>query len=153
MAMPGWARRAAASICAELERENTQHIGSYNFCLMPIYEYACPDCGHQFEKQQKFSDSPVQKCPNCGKRKVYRMVSKVAVTFKGSGWYITDSKKSDSVTHTATREKKGEEKAETKTETSSETKSETKRETKAEAKTESKPESKGEAKPDKKDKK
>lgn len=117
---------------------------SYNPTSMPIYQYACPDCGHEFEKQQKFTDAPVQKCPTCGKRKVYRMVSKVAVTFKGSGWYITDSKKSNTVTHTATREKKGEEKAETKTETPTETKGETKTETKTEAKPETKPETKTE---------
>lgn len=59
---------------------------------MPTYRYACPDCGFEFEKQQKFTDDPIKKCPNCGKKHVYRMVSKVAVSFKGSGWYITDSK-------------------------------------------------------------
>jgi putative FmdB family regulatory protein len=68
---------------------------------MPVYEYECPDCGFEFEKQQKFTDSPVKHCPNCGRRKVYRVVSKVAVTFKGSGFYITDSKSSDAAKHTA----------------------------------------------------
>jgi putative FmdB family regulatory protein len=60
---------------------------------MPTYQYACPDCGLEFEKVQKFIEDPIRKCPKCGKRHVYRVVSKVAVTFKGSGWYITDSKK------------------------------------------------------------
>jgi len=65
---------------------------------MPTYQYACPDCGFEFEKQQKFTDDPIKRCPNCGKKHVYRVVSKVAVTFKGSGWYITDSK-SDRAKH------------------------------------------------------
>jgi putative FmdB family regulatory protein len=59
---------------------------------MPVYQYACPDCGYTFEKQQKFTDPPIKRCPRCGKRRVYRLVSQVAVTFKGSGWYITDSR-------------------------------------------------------------
>jgi putative FmdB family regulatory protein len=61
---------------------------------MPTYQYACPDCGLEFERVQKFTDDPVKKCPKCSKRKVYRVVSKVAVSFKGSGWYINDSKRS-----------------------------------------------------------
>lgn len=72
---------------------------------MPIYEYACPDCGHAFEQSQKFTDPPLKRCPNCGRRKVYRIVSKVAVTFKGSGFYITDSKSSDSAKHSAKKPK------------------------------------------------
>jgi putative FmdB family regulatory protein len=59
---------------------------------MPVYRYACPDCGYTFEQQQKFADSPVTQCPKCGKQNVYRLVNRVAVAFKGSGWYITDSK-------------------------------------------------------------
>lgn len=77
---------------------------------MPIYEYACPDCGHAFEQSQKFTDPPLKRCPNCGRRKVYRIVSKVAVTFKGSGFYITDSKSSDSAKHSAKKPKPAEDK-------------------------------------------
>lgn len=62
---------------------------------MPTYQYACPDCGNQFEQRQKFTDDPIKRCPKCGRRRVYRVVSQVAVTFKGSGWYITDSRSSD----------------------------------------------------------
>jgi putative FmdB family regulatory protein len=61
---------------------------------MPIYQYACPDCGHKFELKQRFSDNPVKKCPQCGHLHVYRVVGQVAVTFKGSGWYITDNRSS-----------------------------------------------------------
>lgn len=62
---------------------------------MPTYQYACPDCGNKFELKQKFTDDPVKRCPRCEKRHVYRVVGQVAVSFKGTGWYITDSKKSN----------------------------------------------------------
>lgn len=60
---------------------------------MPIYEFACQDCGHEFEKIQSFSDSSTPECPNCQGRHVQRRLSAPAIHFKGSGWYITDSKK------------------------------------------------------------
>jgi putative FmdB family regulatory protein len=57
---------------------------------MPIYEYVCNACSHEFEEWQKITDSPVRKCPSCGKRKVERLVSLSAFHLKGSGWYVTD---------------------------------------------------------------
>lgn len=57
---------------------------------MPLYEYQCDACHHRFEKIQKFSDPPVDVCPNCGKGPVQKLVSSPAIQFKGSGWYITD---------------------------------------------------------------
>jgi putative FmdB family regulatory protein len=56
---------------------------------MPIYTYRCENCGVQFERQQKFSDQPLTRCPECGKnlRKVY---TPVGIVFKGSGFYATD---------------------------------------------------------------
>ena len=56
---------------------------------MPLYEYECDDCGHRFEKIQKFSDPPVSTCPSCD-GKVSKLVSSAAIQFKGTGWYITD---------------------------------------------------------------
>jgi putative FmdB family regulatory protein len=82
---------------------------------MPTYQYACPDCGLEFERVQKFTDDPVKKCPKCGKRKVYRVVSKVAVSFKGSGWYITDSKAGNASSNGAGGAKEQEAKTEEKT--------------------------------------
>lgn len=67
---------------------------------MPTYQYACPDCGAEFERVQKFADKPIKKCPTCGKSKVHRVVGRIAVTFKGSGFYINDSKSSSSSTST-----------------------------------------------------
>jgi putative FmdB family regulatory protein len=57
---------------------------------MPLYEYVCGACGHRFEQIRKFSDSPLEVCPNCGERKLHKLVSSPAIQFKGSGWYITD---------------------------------------------------------------
>jgi putative FmdB family regulatory protein len=56
---------------------------------MPLYEYECDACGERFERIQKFSDPPVDKCPTCG-GKVRKLLSSPAIQFKGSGWYITD---------------------------------------------------------------
>ena len=53
---------------------------------MPIYEYECPSCGHEFEKIQKFSDPEVKKCPECGLR-VRKKISASAFVLKGGGWY------------------------------------------------------------------
>jgi putative FmdB family regulatory protein len=70
----------------------------YNWLPMPTYQYACPDCGAEFERVQKFADKPIKKCPACGKIKVHRVVGRIAVTFRGSGFYINDSKSSSSST-------------------------------------------------------
>ena len=100
---------------------------------MPRYQYACPDCGNQFEAQQKFIDKPLKKCPTCGKRNLYRVVGLVAVAFKGTGFYVNDSK-SGSTGKTAVKAE-GEE---TKVEASADA------EAKPEATTEAKPEVKAE---------
>ena len=60
---------------------------------MPLYEYECAACGHQFEVIRKFSDPPEDKCPNCG-GPVHKLQSAPAFQFKGSGWYVTDYGKS-----------------------------------------------------------
>jgi putative FmdB family regulatory protein len=63
---------------------------------MPTYEYRCHFCNHLLEEVQKMSDSPLVKCPFCGKNGLERIVSGGAgVIYKGEGWYVTDySKKS-----------------------------------------------------------
>lgn len=53
---------------------------------MPIYEYRCPSCGHDFEKLMKISDNPPP-CPECGADEVKKKVSASAFVLKGSGWY------------------------------------------------------------------
>ena len=59
---------------------------------MPIYEYRCANCGH-FEQNQSIKDNPLTHCPTCD-GPVQRLISKsVGIIFKGSGFYINDSKK------------------------------------------------------------
>jgi putative FmdB family regulatory protein len=60
---------------------------------MPTYQYACSDCGHQFEAFQSFSEASLTTCPEC-KGTVRKVYSAVGVVFKGSGFYKTDSVKS-----------------------------------------------------------
>ncbi|HVN71249.1 MAG TPA: FmdB family zinc ribbon protein [Desulfomonilia bacterium] len=62
---------------------------------MPIYEYKCLKCAAEFEAMQKFSDSPLKKCPSCGGA-VKRLISRSSFQLKGSGWYLTDYAKKGS---------------------------------------------------------
>ena len=57
---------------------------------MPTYAYRCKDCGHAFDVVQAFTDDALTECPACGGvlRKQY---GSVGVSFKGSGFYRTDS--------------------------------------------------------------
>ncbi|MDB6096338.1 MAG: regulatory protein FmdB family [Francisellaceae bacterium] len=63
---------------------------------MPIYEYACALCHDQLEIIQKFSDSPIQICPNCQEPSLNKIMSPSGFRLKGSGWYETDYKTSES---------------------------------------------------------
>jgi putative FmdB family regulatory protein len=56
---------------------------------VPLYEYECADCGRRTERIEKVSGPHLKKCPHCG-GKVDRLLSKPAIQFKGSGWYVTD---------------------------------------------------------------
>ena len=62
---------------------------------MPIYEYVCRDCGFEFEKIRSYSDETMPACPSCQQEDVQRKLGVPAIHFKGSGWYINDSKSSD----------------------------------------------------------
>ena len=59
---------------------------------MPFYEYQCKNCGHELEAMQKVSDSPLKKCPHCGKSQLQRLMSAPVFRLKGGGWYETDFK-------------------------------------------------------------
>ncbi|MEX3566749.1 FmdB family zinc ribbon protein [Micrococcus endophyticus] len=62
---------------------------------MPTYAYRCRDCGHAFDAVQSFTDDALTQCPECGGvlRKQY---GSVGVSFKGSGFYRTDSRSAGS---------------------------------------------------------
>jgi putative FmdB family regulatory protein len=58
---------------------------------MPTYDYRCDACQYVFEKFQSITAEPVRKCPQCGKKKVKRLLGTGAgIIFKGSGFYQTD---------------------------------------------------------------
>lgn len=59
---------------------------------MPFYEYQCSACNAHVEVLQKISDSPLRKCPTCGRQKLKRILSAPVFRLKGSGWYETDFK-------------------------------------------------------------
>ncbi len=62
---------------------------------MPTYEYACPKCGHSFELFQSIKDEHLKKCPKCKKTGVKRVGRlRRRPDLKGTGFYITDYKKS-----------------------------------------------------------
>jgi putative FmdB family regulatory protein len=83
---------------------------------MPLYEYECAACGHQFEVIRKFSDPPEEKCPKCG-GPVHKLQSAPAFQFKGSGWYVTDYGKSGHSDSKAGSDSKSDNKKDTATET------------------------------------
>ncbi len=58
---------------------------------MPTYQYACTECGHDFEQVQSFSDDALTVCPECD-GKLRKVFNAVGVVFKGSGFYRTDSR-------------------------------------------------------------
>lgn len=57
---------------------------------MPLYEYRCGACGHEFEVIQKLSDRPIRKCESCGGLRAKRVISQTSFVLKGSGWYATE---------------------------------------------------------------
>lgn len=59
---------------------------------MPIYEYRCGACGHEFDELQKLSDAPLKVCPKCGQPALAKQVTAAAFHLKGGGWYATDFK-------------------------------------------------------------
>jgi putative FmdB family regulatory protein len=59
---------------------------------MPIYEYRCDSCGHEFETIQKVSEDPLQTCPECAENGLVKKVSAAGFRLKGGGWYETDFK-------------------------------------------------------------
>ena len=59
--------------------------------IVPTYQYACTECGHQFEIVQAFSDDALTHCPQCEGR-LRKVFNAVGVVFKGSGFYRTDSR-------------------------------------------------------------
>ena len=93
---------------------------------MPTYEYKCKSCGHTFDIVQAFSDDALTECPSCGEQALKKVFGNVGITFKGSGFYKTDSRSAGSFGSTKDADK-------------SDTGSSTKAEPKSDAKGDSSP--------------
>jgi putative FmdB family regulatory protein len=61
---------------------------------MPVYTYHCDNCNHEFDKHQSFSEETLVVCPSCRKHRLRKVYSPAGVVFKGSGFYVTDKKRS-----------------------------------------------------------
>jgi putative FmdB family regulatory protein len=58
---------------------------------MPTYDYVCDACSHAFELFQSITAEAEKKCPECGRKKLRRLIGPgAAIVFKGSGFYATD---------------------------------------------------------------
>src|SRR5690554_2941409 len=73
---------------------------------MPTYAYTCTECDHAFDIRQAFSDDALTTCPQCQGR-LRKVFSSVGVTFKGSGFYRTDSRSKTTSTSGSTTSKSG----------------------------------------------
>jgi putative FmdB family regulatory protein len=71
---------------------------------MPIYRYVCDNCGHEFTVMHGMNETPEIFCEKCGSL-ARRGIGRVGIAFKGSGFYINDSKSSNNST-TSTENKK-----------------------------------------------
>jgi putative FmdB family regulatory protein len=100
---------------------------------LPLYPYRCKECGHRFEKIQKFGAKPEKVCPKCGGA-LERTLTAPGLSFKGAGWYVNDyaakgssSEASSSATESAPAEKKTGADAKSESGAKSESKSESKK--------------------------
>ena len=118
---------------------------------MAVYEYECENCGRRFERLQSMTAEPVRQCPECAGA-VHKVFHPAGIIFKGSGWYITDSRKATSGAVTGEpKPVSGESKSTegtTKTDTQTERKSEGRSEAKSENRSNSRSDAKSESKSD-----
>ncbi len=67
---------------------------------MPTYDYVCLTNDHRFEVKQSFSDDALTECIECGEP-VRKVFSAAGIVFKGSGYYVTDTRSSGSSSSTS----------------------------------------------------
>jgi putative FmdB family regulatory protein len=59
---------------------------------VPLYDYQCRKCNEVTEVRHGFKESFEGACPQCG-GEMARVFNPAGIVFKGSGFYITDSRK------------------------------------------------------------
>ena len=95
---------------------------------MPTYEYRCKDCGEHLVVVQAFTDDPLTECPAC-RGQLRKVFGNIGITFKGSGFYKTDSRtrstaaKSESKSSDGKSDAPSSEKSDSKSDSKSESKS------------------------------
>jgi putative FmdB family regulatory protein len=103
---------------------------------VPLYEYECLPEHHRFEVRHGMNEDPIGACQVCG-GEVRRVIHPVGIVFKGSGFYVTDSRKASSTVKTGKAGGSDDKPAETRSDSGSETKSDTGSETKSDTKKDS----------------
>jgi putative FmdB family regulatory protein len=61
---------------------------------VPTYDYECTKCGYTFATEQSMLDEPLKRCPKCRGKLEKLPPQTVNLIFKGSGFYVTDYKRS-----------------------------------------------------------
>ncbi len=69
---------------------------------MPIYTYECERCGERFEVKQSFQDVSLTVCSTC-EGELHRIIQPVGIVFKGSGFYVTDSRSKRNLSTSGTK--------------------------------------------------
>ena len=63
---------------------------------MPLYDYQCRACSKVTEVRHGFREPYEGTCPECGSDQLARVFNPAGIVFKGSGFYMTDSRKKTS---------------------------------------------------------
>jgi putative FmdB family regulatory protein len=92
---------------------------------MPTYTYQCENCGIRFDQYQKFSEAPLEICPECGEAALRKVYQPVGIVFKGKGFYATDNRSPSGQSFSSDKEEGSKKESESKSETKSDSKAST----------------------------
>ena len=65
---------------------------------MPTYEYQCDSCKRRYDLREGFDAPSSHPCERCENGTAMRVLHAPTVVFKGSGFYVNDSRKSEKST-------------------------------------------------------
>jgi putative FmdB family regulatory protein len=91
---------------------------------MPTYDYHCAKCSSTYELREGFDAPTTHRCQECGKGTAKRVLHAPRVVFKGSGWYVTDSRQKSTAINDSEPASADSAASETKTEAKAEKKKE-----------------------------
>ena len=72
---------------------------------MPTYEYKCDSCERRYDRREGFDAASSHICDHCETGTAKRVLHVPMVVFKGSGFYVNDSKKSEKSTSSSSSDK------------------------------------------------